>query len=94
MKQYEKVLRTTGKGIVSVVYYQGKIFKCFKEQEKFIQMVSKLKIHKSTIVFKINIFQLIEKHPRLMTSAATLTFLKNYLNDITKIYEESSSEFE
>ena len=33
-------------------------------------MVEKLQIHKSTIVFKINLFKLIKKHP-------TLTFLKN-----------------
>ena len=48
-------------GIVSVAYYQGKIFKRFKEKEKFIQMISKVKIHKSTIIFKINIFRLIKK---------------------------------
>ena len=48
-------------GIVSVAYYQGKFFKRFKEKEKFIQMISKVKIHKSTIIFKINIFRLIKK---------------------------------
>ena len=57
-------------------------------------MVSKLKIHKSTIIFKINLLKLIEKHPELMKSSATLTFLKNYLRDIKKICEENSSEFE
>ena len=48
-------------GIVSVACYQDKIFKRFKEKEKFIQMISKVKIHKSTIIFKINIFRLIKK---------------------------------
>ena len=48
-------------GIVCVAYYQGKFFKRFKEKEKFIQMISKVKIHKSTIIFKINIFRLIKK---------------------------------
>ena len=57
-------------------------------------MVRKLKIHKSTIIFKINIFKLIEKHPGLMKSSVTLTFLKNYLKDITEICKENSSEFE
>ena len=32
-----------------------------KEKEKFMQMVSNLKTHKSTLIFKINIFKLIEK---------------------------------
>ena len=55
-------------------------------------MVGKLKIHKSTIVFKINVFKLIEKHPKLMKSSVTLTFLKNYFKDIRQICEENSSE--
>ena len=66
----EEILRTKRKGIVSVAYYQGKLFKCFK----FIQMVSKLKAHKITIIFKINIFKLIKKNPKLMKSSVTLTF--------------------
>ena len=61
IKQYEEILRTKRKGIVSAACYQGKIFKRFKEKKKVIQMVSKLKIHKSTIIFEINIFKLIEK---------------------------------
>ena len=54
------------KGIIAVAFYQGKNFKCFKEKEKFIQIVEKLKIHKSTIAFKINLSKLIEKHPKLL----------------------------
>ena len=75
-------------------FHQGKIFKRFKEKEKFQEMVGKLKIHKNTIVFKINVFKLIEKYPKLMKSSVTLTFLKNYLKDIKKDYEENSSEFQ
>ena len=82
IKQYEKILCTKRKGIISVAFYRGKVFKRFKEKEKFIQMVGKLKINKSTIVIKINDFKLIEKHPKLMKSSVTLTFLKNYFKDI------------
>ena len=74
IKQYEEILRTKRKGIISVAYYQGKLFKRLKEKEKFIQMVSNLKIHKSTIIFKISILKLIQKHPKLMKSSVTLTF--------------------
>ena len=87
IKQYEEILRTKRKGMISVAYYLGKISKRFKEKENFIQMVCKLKIHKSTIIFKINIFKLIEKYPKLMKSSVTLTFLKNFLNDIKSICE-------
>ena len=93
IKQYEEILCTKRKGIISVAYYQGKIFKRFKEKEKFIQMVSKLKILKY-IIFKINIFKLIKKHPGLMKSSVTLTFLKNYLKVFKKICKENLSEFE
>ena len=73
IKQYEEIIRTK-KGITSVAYHQGKILKRFHKKEKFIQMASKLKIHKSTIIFKINVFKLIEKHPKLIKSSVTLTF--------------------
>ena len=77
-----------------VAFYQGKIFKRFKEKEKSQEMVEKLKIHKSTIVFKINVFKLIEKYPKLKRSSVTLTFLKNYLKGIRKVCEENSSDFQ
>ena len=80
--------------MIVVAFYQGKIFKHSKEKEKFQQMVGKLKIHKNTIVFKINVFKLIEKYPKLMKSSVTLTFLKNYFKDIKQICKENSSEFE
>ena len=57
MKQYIEILRTKRKGIIAVSYHQGKLFKRFKEKEKVIQMVSNLKIHKSTLIFKINVFK-------------------------------------
>ena len=76
-----------------VAFYQGEIFKSFKEKEKFQEMVKKLKIHKSTIIFKINVFKLIEKYPKLMRSSIILTFLKNYLKDIKKVCEDNLSDF-
>ena len=92
IKQYEKILRTKRKDI-SIVFYQGNVSKSFKEKEKFTQMVSKLKIPKSTLIFKINVFKLIEKYPKLMKSSVTPTFLKYYFKDIKQIYKENLSEF-
>ena len=76
-----------------VAFYHGKIFKRFKEREQFKEMVGELKIHKRTIIFKINVFKLIEKCPKLMRSSVTLTVLKNYLKDIKKVGEENLSDF-
>ena len=94
IKQYEEILHTKRKGIISVAQYQGKIFKRFKEKEKFMEMVRKLKIHKSTIIFKINLFKFVEKHLQLMKCSLTLTFLKNYFKYIKQICQKNSSEFE
>ena len=93
-KQYEDIIRSKKKGIISIAYYQGKVFKRFKDKERFIKLVNEFKVHKSTIIFKINIFKLIDKHPKLMKSSMTLGFLKNYYKDIKQICKENSNEFE
>ena len=61
---------------ISIAYYQGKVFKRFKEKEKFIKLVSQLGIHKNTIIFKINVFKLCERYPKLLKSSIGLGFLK------------------
>ena len=53
-KQYEDIIRTNKKIIISIVYHQGKVFKRFKDKEKFIKLVNAFKVHKSTIIFNIN----------------------------------------
>ena len=92
IKQYEEILHTKRKGIIFVAYYQGKVFRRFKEKEKFIQMVGKLKFHKSTIIFKINVCKLIEKHPELMKSSVAL--YEEHFKDIKQICKKNTSDFE
>ena len=58
IKQYGEIFCVKRKGIIAVAFHQEKVFKRFKEKEKFMQMVRKLKIHKSTKVFKINVLSL------------------------------------
>ena len=50
--------------------------KWFKDKEKFIKLAKDFKVHWSTIIFKIDIFKLTDKHPKLMKSSARLGFLK------------------
>ena len=40
----------------------------FREKEKFMKLVSEFKIRKNTMIFKINIFKLINKHSKLTKS--------------------------
>ena len=47
IKECKKIICTTRKSVIAVVFHQGKVFKCFREKEKFIQIVGKLKIHRT-----------------------------------------------
>ena len=78
IKTYEDLIRTKKKSIIPIAFHQEKVFKWFKDKENFIKLVKEFKVHKSTIIFKINILKLIDKHPKLMKSSKTLGVLKNY----------------
>ena len=90
-EEYEEILRTKRKSIITVAYHQGKVFSRFRKKEKFARLVASFKIHKGTIIFKINVFNLIRKYPG---SSATLHFLKNNFKHIKRICKQNSSEFE
>ena len=94
IKQYEDIIRTKKKNIISIAYYRRKVLKQFKDKEKFIKLVNEFKVHRSTIIFKINIFNLIDRHLKLMKSSRTLGFLKNYYRNIKQICKENSNKFE
>ena len=76
-----------------VAYHQGQVFNRFKEKEKFAKLVSKLGIHKTTIIFKINVFKLCKKYPKVLKSSIGLGFFKNYYKDIKAICEENKKDF-
>ena len=93
IQERESIIRTKKKGIIWIAYHQGKVFKKFKDKEKFITLVNKLGIHKTTIIFKINIFKLCEKYPKLFNSSIGLGFFKNHYKDIKVICKENAQEF-
>ena len=94
IKQYEDIIKTKKKGIINVAYHQEKVFKRFKEKEKFANLVSELRIHKTTIIFKVNVFKLCEKYPKLLKSSIGLGFFKKYHEDIKTICEENEKDFQ
>ena len=93
IKHYEGIIRTKKKGIINIAFHQGKVFKKFKDKEKFITLVNKLGIHKTTIILKINIFKLCKKCSKLLKSSIGLGILKNYLKDIKEVCSENVKEF-
>ena len=94
IKRYEDIIKTKRKGIINVAYYQGQVFKRFKEKEKFAKFVSELGIHKTIIICNINVFKLCKKYPKLLTSSIGLGFFKDYHKDIKAICEEYEKDFQ
>ena len=94
IRQYEDIINTKKKGIINVAFYQGQIFKRFKEKEKFAKLVNELRIHKATIIFKINVFKLCKKYPKLLKSSIGLRFFKNHHKDIKAICKENEEDFQ
>ena len=94
IKRYEDIIKMKNKGIINVAYHQGQVFKRFKEKEKFAKLVSELGIHKTTIIFRINVFKLCKKYPKLLKSSIGLGFFKNYHKDIKAICEENEKDFQ
>ena len=88
IKQYEEIICTEKKNITSIAYHQGRVFKRFKDKEKFIKLVNEFKVHKSTIIFKINIVKLIDKHTKLMNTSVTLGFLKTITRILNKFVKK------
>ena len=94
IKWYEDIIKRKKKGIINVAYYQEQVFKKFKEKEKFTKLVTELGIHRNTIIFKINVFKLCKKHPKLLKSSIGLGFFKNHHKDIKEICEEYEKDFQ
>lgn len=95
IKEYEEIIRTNKKDTVCVSYHRGKVLRRFrrlKQKDKFVKMVQKFNFTQNSMIFKINIVNLIEKCPRLVKSSVTLGFLKIYFKDIKKDFEENSNK--
>ena len=93
IKECKDIIKTNRKNIKCFSHQQGKVFKKFKENRKLKNLAEQFKITKSTIIFKINIVKLIDKHPKMMTSSITLNFSKNYYKDIKTICKENHEFF-
>ena len=64
--EFEEIIKNKKSDIVWLAYYQGKIFQKFRSKERFVNdMVSKFKVSKLTIVFKIALSRLIDEYPKI-----------------------------
>ena len=64
--EFEEIIKNKKSDIVWLAYYQGKIFQKFRSKERFVNdVVTKFKVSKSMIVFKIALSKLIDKYPKI-----------------------------
>ena len=73
-KNNEDIIKTNKKKKTFFAYQQGKVFRKFKENNKFKSLVEQFKITKGTVVFKINIVKLVDKYPKIVIRSMTLNF--------------------
>ena len=92
--EFEEIIKNKKSDIVWLAYYQGKIFQKFRSKERFVNdVVTKFKVSKSTIVFKIALSRLIDEYPKIKSSSLSLHYFKKHLKLIKEICKESTSEF-
>ena len=89
---YERLIKTQ-KPNVLLACQQGFVLKKYKESAKFSTMVHELRISKSTISFKISLFKLVDKYPKLIYSTLPLHYFKNYFKLIKVVCKKSVNEF-
>ena len=77
IQKFEEIIKNKKSDIIWLAYHQGKIFQKFKSKEQFVNdMVSKFKVSKSAIVFKISLIRLIDDYPKIKDSSLSLHYLK------------------
>ena len=92
--EFEEIIKNKKSDIVWLAYYQGKIFLKFKSKERFVNdIITKFKVSKSMIVFKIVLCKLIDEYSKIKNSSLLLHYFKKHLKLIKEVYRESASEF-
>ena len=92
--KFEEIIKNKESDIVWLAYHQGKIFQKFRSKKRFVNyVVTKFKVSKSTIVFKIALCRLIDEYPRIKNSSLSLHYLKKHFKLIKEVCKESASKF-
>ena len=92
-KRCEDIIKIKNKEIINVAYHQEQVFNRFKENEKFTKLVGKLGIHKTTIIFKVNVFKLCKKHPKILKSSTGLGIFKIIIRTLKQFPKNMKKTF-
>ena len=88
IQKMDKIIKSKENNILMIAYQQGKIFRRFKTNSKFIIPVSAFKIRKTTVNFKIDIVIFIDMYPKMQTSCISLYYLKSNFRVIEEVCQE------
>ena len=94
VKKIDKLIKCSKNNILTLAYQQGKVFQKFKMNKKFVSAVTEFKESKTTINFKLDIVNFIDKYPRMKKSYISFFYLKNNFRIIKNICQEHASEFQ
>ena len=91
--EFEDIIKNT-KVTAWLAYHQGKTFQKFRSKERFVSdMVTKFKVSKSTVVFKIALCRLIDEYTKIKNYSLLLHYFKKHLKLMKEVCKESASEF-
>ena len=82
IQEYDKIIKNKKSDIIWLTYYQGQIFKKFKEKERLVSMAFKFNVSNSTIMFKIALSKLIDNYRKIKNSSLSLHYFKKHLKMI------------
>ena len=92
IQEFEKIIQNKKSNIIWLAYYQGQIFRKFKEKERFVKdMVLKFNVSKSTIVFKIVLKKVIDDYPKIKDSSQSLHCFLKKLKMIKEVCKENAT---
>ena len=93
IQEYDKIIKNKKSDIIWLAYYQGQIFKKFKEKQRLVSMDFKFNVSKSTIMLKTALNKLIDDYPKIKNSSLSLHYFKKHLKMIKEVCKENASEF-
>ena len=94
VKKIDKFIKCNKNNILTLVYQQGKIFQKFEKNNKFVNAVTEFEKSKTTINFKIDIVNFIDRYPEMTKSSISLFCLKNNFRIKKNVCQKHSSEFQ
>ena len=89
VQEFEQIIKKKKSDIIWLTYHQEQISHKFKEKERFVSMVSQFGVSKSTIVFNIALFKLINNYPKITNSSLSLHYFKRYLERLEKFAKKT-----